>query len=208
MVDHGIDLKEPLGGIFAKDVGLYVDQNESVHFVEFIGCDHAYLDSQRLDQGPILGASDFAERNQWSGGSLAAQNRSERVAARDSVGVGVGLQKDSNAFPAIEKRTQLDNALEIREMVELVVNVVSDQGLEPGSPYASVMGQVFVGEQVGEHQDRNVGINLGDLADRGADPRPIVAGQGVLVRVEGIEFLKGLLGESALEGPKARGPGA
>ena len=93
-------------------------------------------------------------------------------------------------------------------MVELVVDVVSDQGLEPGSPYASMMRQVFVGEQVGEHQDRNIGINLGDLADRRTHPGPFVTGQGVLVRVEGVELLKGVFGEPALEGPKARRPGA
>ena len=69
VIDHGIDFEQTLGRLLAENVGLHVDEDEAVHFIEFIGGDHPDLDAQGLDQCAVFGARHFAEGDQggrWS----------------------------------------------------------------------------------------------------------------------------------------------
>jgi hypothetical protein len=93
-------------------------------------------------------------------------------------------------------------------VLEIFVDVVPDQRLEARPPQAGMIGNVFIGQTVGENQDRRFRRSLPDHRDCCTNPRAIVARQRILVAGLGIQSLEGLDGEASLERSEAGRPRA
>ena len=208
VVDHDVRLLEALGRIVAEDVRLDVDEDERVELREFVGCDHADFDAHGRTERLVFGPPDFAERDQRRGRALAPEQVSEGVRARDPVGVGVGLEQDAQLLTRREQLADLHDALEIREVIELFVDVVADQRLPAGAAQRRVIRQILLGQAVGEDQDRGVLVDLPNLAHREPRPRAVVADQGELVVGGRIELGDRFVVQPALQHPESDRPRA
>jgi hypothetical protein len=133
MVDDEIDHREARRRILAEDVGLDVDEYETVVVGDLVGRDDLDVDADGLAQRLVLGALDLAERDDRRRRAFAAEQRPERVGRGDAVGIGIGLEQDRDALAVVEQTADLGDAVEVREVVELLVDVVADQGLPAGA---------------------------------------------------------------------------
>ena len=88
-------------------------------------------------------------------------------------------------------------------MVELFVDVVADQGLPAGAPERRVVGEIVLGQRVGQDEDGGFIVELADLADGEARPRPVVADERVFLVDLGLELRDRPLVEAALQDPEA-----
>ena len=73
MVHHGIHGLQAFGQIVAKDIGLDIHEDKTVHLFEFFGFHDEHVDPQGVYQSPVLGSLDFAKGDQGSGGPLSTQ---------------------------------------------------------------------------------------------------------------------------------------
>ena len=102
-----------LGQFVAEDIGLDVDQHETVHLFKLFGLHDQNVDSQGVDEGPVFRSLDFAEGDQGSRGPFPTQDGSQRVSGRNAIGVRVGLQEDSDPVTPIEKRAEIFDPQEV-----------------------------------------------------------------------------------------------
>src|SRR5690606_35381863 len=147
---------------------------------------------------------DLAEGDDRRRRALAAEQGPQGIGARDAVGIGVGLEQDRDLLALVEQPADLDHAVEVREVIELLVDVVADQGLPAGAPQRVVVGQVFLRERIGEDEDRGLLVDLADLADREPRPGPVVADEGVLLFPRRSELRDRALVEAALQDAESR----
>ena len=159
-------LLESLGRVVAEDVRLDVDEYQSVELVELFGRDDADLDADRVAERLVLGALHLAEGDQGGGRALAAEQRPQRVGAGDAVGVRVGLEQDAD-FLAIASSSRIfttrwrfarwSNSSSMSSRISV---------FQPGAAQGRMVGEVVVGQAVGEDQDRGIVVDLANLAHR------------------------------------------
>ena len=68
--------------------------------------------------------------------------------------------------------------------------------------------QVVWFKRIGEDENRAVGNDLAQFANRCANPGAVITGQRKVIRGLGAELLKGFFREPALQGSKARRSGS
>ena len=203
VVDHDVHREHARGRALAEDGRLHVDQREAVELLQLRRRDDADLDAERRDHRAVLGALHRAERDQRRGRALATEHRAQRDARRDAVGIRIRLQQDPDLLARREQLAHLDHAMEIREVIELVVEVVADQRAQAAEAQARVDRQIAGIEFVGEHEDRRDRDRLADGADRRLHEADLLADDAEDVALVRVELVDRLGRESALQRAKA-----
>ena len=204
VVDDDVDVAQAFGKIVSEDVGLHVHEHEPVELRQLVGCDHADLDPDRVAEGLVLGALYVAEGDQGRRRALATEQRTQGVGAGDAVGIWIRLDEDAHLLAGGQQLADLHDPLEVGEVVELLVDVVADQGLPAGSTQRGMIGNIVFRQAVREYEDRRVLVDLPDLAHREPRPRTIVADESVFVVVVGIEARDRFFVETPLQDLEAR----
>jgi hypothetical protein len=128
VVDDQVHRENPRGRVLAEDRRLHVHQGKAIELVEIDGGDGAHLDPESPDHGEILGPLDLTEGDQRRGRRLATEQRSQGVPTGDSVGVRVGLQQNADLLASAQQLADLYDPVEVAQMGELLIHVVTDQG--------------------------------------------------------------------------------
>ncbi len=128
VVDDRVDSRQTFRDRITEDVGLDIHEGQPVEVRQVVGRNGQDFEADRFDHGAIFRALDLAEGDQRRGASLASEQDAERVSAGDAVRVRVGLQQDSQTLARPQEFAKLGDPMEIREVRELVVEIVADQG--------------------------------------------------------------------------------
>jgi hypothetical protein len=153
-------------------------------------------------------ASNSSSGDQRRRGALASEQRTQRVAPRDAVRVRIGLEQDAELLASLEQRDQVDDAPQVREVGELRVDVVTDQGAQSRRAQTGVRGQVLGLHGVGEHEYGRIGFDPGQRRNRRSCKGRLLAHQSELVPRLGIEALDRCGGEPPRQRLEAGGPRA
>ena len=95
VVDHEVDgAQRAPGGSSPKTDGCTSSSASASNSLELVRRERAHVDAERVDHRAVLGPRDLAEGDQRRGRTLATEQRAQRVAGGDAVGIGIGLQQD------------------------------------------------------------------------------------------------------------------
>jgi hypothetical protein len=192
VVDHHVHGAHPGRRALSEDGRLHVHQGQAVELVQLLREDGVHLDAQGLDHGEVLRPLDLSEGDHRSGGALASEQGAQGVGAGD----------------AVDQPAELHHAPKVREMGELLVDVVAHQRAQAGPEQARVFGEVLRIDPVGEDEHRRVRGRLVDHRHSISGERSVLAHHRELVAGPGVELPDRLGAEAALERPEARGTGA
>ncbi len=205
VVDHDVHREHACGRALAEHRRLHVDQRERVELGQLVGRHGADLDAERAHHRDVLGPLHLAERDQRCGRAPSPEHRAQRIATRDPVRVGIGLEQDADLLAPLEQRAHRDHAAQVAEHRELVVDIVADQRAQAGGAQARMRRQLARVDRVREQQHRRLGRGLRDDRHRRPRERRVLGDERVLVARGRAELRDRLVAESARQHVEALG---
>ncbi len=118
-------------------------------------------------------------------------------------GSGSGCRQDADLLARREQVAQLDHAVQVLEVVELVVEVVADQRAQAAESQAGVDREIAGVELVGKHEHRCDRHRFAHRADGGAHEADLFTDDAEDVAFARIQLADRLGREPALERAKA-----
>ena len=204
VVDHEIHRAQPRGRLVAEHRRLYVEQRQRIELAELVGGERAHVDVERVDHRAVLGPRDLAEGDQRRGRTLAPEQRAQRVAAGDAVGIGIGLEQDAELLARLHQRAQLHHAAQVVEVRELFFDVVADQRAQAGAQQTAIARQLLVVDAIGEQQHRRLGRRFAHGDERRAHEGGVFAHDREVVTGLEVELRDRLGGEAARQRVESR----